>query len=257
MLKIAYICLVCILPASYAAYEYAKKSWPTETDTTILFIGNSLTQRNDLPAMVERIAASRDIDVFTKMSARGSAKLVHHSRDSNVKQMLDETAWDYVVLQEQSQLPALRDPDVAQKTLPFAGKLADRARQVSPETKVVFYMGMAHKNGDQSNKDDFPEIGNYKGMQYRINAAYRTMARQNRASIIPVGEVWARMRAKHPDIELYVDDRHPSVAGTYLAACVFFTTLFSERCEATDHPGKLGDETALKIQKLSDDVLLP
>lgn len=257
MIKFLYISLICMLPAGYGAYELTKGSWPSENDTKILFIGNSLTQRNDLPSMVRKIAQSKEDAVYSKMYARGGAKLSHHSRSEKVKQLLDETDWDYVVLQEQSQLPALSDRYFAQKTLPFAAKLSDRAREVSPETKVVFYMGMAHKNGDPLNKDAVPEVGRYDGMQRRINAAYRQMARQNRASVVPVGETWARMRAKHPEIELYADDRHPSVAGTYLAACVFYTSLFSERCQGAYRPSSLNEETALKIQQLSDDVLSP
>ncbi|WP_434051365.1 MAG: DUF4886 domain-containing protein [Roseibium sp.] len=257
MLKIAYISLICILPAAYAAFELASVSAPSENDTKILFVGNSLTLRNNLPSMVQKIAASKDIKVFTTMHAKGGAQLSDHARDKNVKQTLDEMAWDYVILQEQSQLPALRNQTLAQKTLPYAGKLADRAREVSPETKVVFYMAMAHKDGDQFNKERFPEIGTYRGMQSRINAAYRTMARQNRATVAPVGEVWAKMRARHPNIMLYVDERHPSVAGTYLAACVFFTTLFSQGCSAAYHPQSLDDETASIIQQVSDAAMLP
>jgi len=46
--------------------------------------------------------------------------------------------------------------------------------------------------------------------------------------LAPAGEAWQLARQTHPEINLYADDRHPSTAGTYLAACVFYITLFNK-----------------------------
>jgi hypothetical protein len=47
--------------------------------------------------------------------------------------------------------------------------------------------------------------------------------------IAPVGEAWQYVREHYPKIELYhPDGKHPSKAGTYLAACVISVTLFEE-----------------------------
>jgi hypothetical protein len=41
--------------------------------------------------------------------------------------------------------------------------------------------------------------------------------------------VWERFRATHERPNLYdADGSHPSAAGSYLAACVFFRTLFGK-----------------------------
>lgn len=245
---------LCILPV---LTQKAGAAPGSELVTKVLFVGNSLTLRNDLPDMLKKIAAAKGISVETSTSARGGARLAHHSGDADLLERLDETAWDFVVLQEHTQLPALEDTDVATDSLPFAAELATRARKVSSETQVVFFMGMAHREGDQLHKKTLPAVGSYMGMQARTNATYRKMANSNNAMLAPVGEVWARMRKDHPDIELYVDDRHPSVAGTYLAACVFFTTLFSQKCDAAYIPGSLEGAVGATIQKVSDTVLLP
>lgn len=239
------------LPAHMAVSASA-----SELVTKVLFVGNSLTLRNDLPGMVKQIAATKGIPVETSTSARGSARLAHHFRDTGLLQRLDETPWDFVVLQEHTQLPALNESDVARDSLPFAAELAARARKVSAGTRVVFYMGMAHREGDQFHKKTLPAVGSYTGMQARTNATYRRMAKTSNAMLAPVGEVWARMRADHPGIELYVDERHPSVAGTYLAACVFFTTLFSQSCASAYVPGSLEGAIAATIQQVSDAALL-
>ncbi|MEO0978322.1 MAG: DUF4886 domain-containing protein [Pseudomonadota bacterium] len=234
----------------------ANASPASELVTKVLFVGNSLTLRNDLPGMLEEIAATKGIPVETSTSAKGSARLEHHSSDTGLLQRLDDTAWDFVVLQEHTQLPALDERDVARDSHPFAAALATRARQVSAETRVVFYMGMAHREGDQFHKNTLPAVGSYTGMQERTNATYRRMAKDNNAMLAPVGEVWARMRAAHPSIELYVDERHPSVAGTYLAACVFFTTMFSQSCDSAYVPAALEQAVAATIQRVSNAALL-
>ncbi|WP_420332807.1 DUF4886 domain-containing protein [Roseibium sp.] len=255
MLKTALFSILtfCILPVLTLT---AGASPASGLATKVLFVGNSLTLRNDLPGMLKEIAATKGIPVETSTSAKGSARLAHHSGDAGLLQLMDETAWDFVILQEHTQLPALDDTDVERDSFPFAAELAARARKVSAETQVVFYMGMAHREGDQFHKKKLPAVGSYKGMQDRTNATYRKMAKHNDALLAPVGEVWARMRADHPDIELYVDERHPSVAGTYLAACVFFTTLFAQSCDTSFVPGQLEGAVAATIQRVSDAALL-
>lgn len=53
------------------------------------------------------------------------------------------------------------------------------------------------------------------------------MADSNNAILSPVGVVWKYLRQNHPSIELYqTDESHPSVAGTYAAACTFYATIF-------------------------------
>ncbi|MEM8702407.1 MAG: DUF4886 domain-containing protein [Pseudomonadota bacterium] len=236
--------------------QSAAASPASELVTKVLFVGNSLTLRNDLPGMLKEIAATKGIQVETSTSAKGGARLAHHSADAGLLQLMDETAWDFVVLQEHTQLPALGETDVARDSLPFAAELSARARKTSADTQVVFYMGMAHREGDQFHKNTLPAVGSYMGMQDRTNATYRKMAKHNNALLAPVGEVWAQMRADHPGVELYVDERHPSVAGTYLAACVFFTTLFSQSCASDFVPEALEGAVAATIQQVSDASLL-
>ncbi|WP_299480951.1 DUF4886 domain-containing protein [uncultured Roseibium sp.] len=255
-MKKAFFCTLVGLASLLGPAIDVFASPPSPETSKILFVGNSLTLGNDLPGLVKSIAASKGVSIVTRTTAKGSARLEHHAENPQVKTLLDETAWDFVVLQEHSQLPALRDEDVAQKTLPYARWLAERARLMSPETEVVFYMAMAHRDGDQFNKKNFSKVGTYAGMQQRSNDTYNKMARQNGASVVPVGVVWSQMRTSHPDVNLYIDERHPTVAGSYLAACVFFTTLFSQGCEGAYQPMALADGTGLKIQNLSDDVLL-
>jgi hypothetical protein len=64
-------------------------------------------------------------------------------------------------------------------------------------------------------------------MDSLLNLRYRMMAEDNDAMLSPVGAVWHYIRENHPTIDLYqADESHPSVAGTYAAACCFYAALF-------------------------------
>src|SRR5262249_59875398 len=70
----------------------------------VLFIGNSYTYFNNLPAMFAALAASAGYDVQTEMVAPGGWRLKDHWEKGEGLALLRERRWDYVVLQEQSTL---------------------------------------------------------------------------------------------------------------------------------------------------------
>ena len=80
-------------------------------------------------------------------------------------------------------------------------------------SRVVYFMTWAPK--------DKPE------QTAALEKAYLDIAAKTGGHVAPVGLAFARSLAAHPEIDLYfVDGKHPSLAGTYLAACVFFATLY-------------------------------
>lgn len=223
-----------------------------EPKTRILFLGNSLTSANDLPGMLAQIARSKHHDIECDMYAPGGYTLKQHSNDNVALDKINKADWDFVVLQEQSQLPAFSSELVKRDVFPFARQLCELIRSAKPQARIVFYMTMAHENGDVQNSAWLPEIGTYSGMQRRINESYFTMARDNFAMTAPVGVAWANVRQEHPDINLYNDETHPNPAGTYLAACVFYGVLFNDSAVGLSHPPSVDDMTAAYLQKAAD-----
>ena len=64
-------------------------------------------------------------------------------------------------------------------------------------------------------------------MERAIEAAYGTVGDDLGIDVAPVGAAWAAARVEHPEIDLWQPDgSHPSAAGTYLAACVLYATIF-------------------------------
>jgi hypothetical protein len=57
--------------------------------------------------------------------------------------------------------------------------------------------------------------------------AYTAAGKANDALVIPVGLAFAAVRGERPDLALHLEDKsHPSLAGTYLAACTVYAALF-------------------------------
>ena len=85
--------------------------------TRVLFVGNSYTAGNDLPAMFTQLAVSGGHRVGAGLLAQGSWTLADHASSKATATKLASTQWDTVVLQEQSQLPSVDavhvDPDGA------------------------------------------------------------------------------------------------------------------------------------------------
>ncbi len=227
-----------------------------ENAVGILFIGNSLTSANNLPAMIAAIADSRGVDVITEAHTPGGARLRNHAANKSVLRKLQARSWDFVVLQEQSQWPGFGDRQLSNDVFPFATLLVEETKKANPDTSVIFYMTMAHRNGDPANQRVSPELLTYEGTQRRVNRTYLTMAQDNRALVAPVGEAWRMVREEQPDIALYADNTHPNPTGTYLAACVFFATLFQSPCSGAAVPRRVDQTIAEFLQKTADDVVL-
>lgn len=175
---------------------------------TILWFGNSHTERNDLPGMVAGLAQATAPPRALRQEAhtRGGASLRYHLNRAVTQQRLEARPWHAVVLQEQSARP-FRNPDR------MRDNVRDFAARVAPTgARLVLYMTWPWR--------DQPEARD------TIVATTQDCAAAVGATLAPVGAVWARALDRHPDLPLYADDgRHASPLGTYLAACVLHAVL--------------------------------
>ncbi len=196
----------------------------------VLFIGNSYTEVNNLPQLISNICNSvGDTITYTSSTPGGCTFRQHLSVSSS---LIQQGGWDYVVLQEQSQLPSFPDEQFYNESYPYAQHLCEMVRQYNPEAKIVFYMTWGRKNGDQLNCENFPPLCTYEGMDSLLYLRYMIMAENNHTLVSPVGYVWHNIRDHHPEIELYQsDESHPSLAGSYAAACTFYSVLFEKNPE--------------------------
>ena len=197
-----------------------------QTTKHVLFLGNSYTSVNNLPQMTAQIANSMGDALTYVVNAPGGCTFMQHCTNQSMSYIC-QGGWDAVVLQEQSQMPAFPDWQVEQEVFPYAKQLVDSVYAHSPCGEPMFYMTWGRKNGDQYNAAAFPPLGTYEGMDSLLALRYTLMAQQDDAALCPVGRVWHRLRTTDPKLELYQpDESHPTVAGTYAAACAFYVMLF-------------------------------
>ena len=196
------------------------------TKKRVLFLGNSYTNRNDLPQIVSNIANSRGDTLIVDFYAPNSYTLLLHTRDANTLSIIATGNWDLVVLQEQSQRPALPS-EADTRFFPNVKILDSLVNVFNPCGETMLYMTWGRKNGDVDNCGVHPPVCTYVGMDSLLRLAYMQAADNNKAVVSPVGAVWRHIRQNYPSIELYnVDETHPSVAGSYAAALCFYTCIF-------------------------------
>jgi hypothetical protein len=173
----------------------------------VLFIGNSLTESNDLPARVAEITTAAGHPLRTSAVTQGGASLFDHWENGRAVRSIREGRWSVVVLQQgPSTLPESRAELIA-STKQFAEEI--RRAGGRPALLMVWPLP-----GQQASA---------------VSASYRAAAEANDALLLPAGDAWTILGARDPSLVLTVSDGfHPSVLGTYAAALTVACTLIPE-----------------------------
>jgi PKD repeat protein len=223
----------------------------------VLFLGNSYTFVNDLPSLVQDIASSLGDSIIYDSNAPGGYTLEQHCTNAVTLSKIASQSWDFVVLQEQSQKPSFPPSQVAVEVYPFAKTLDSLIKVNNPCTKTVFYMTWGRKYGDQTNCLSYPPVCTYLGMQQRLYDSYMEMGDSNQAWVAPVGIAWRNSIQADSTLDLFASDfSHPNLYGSYLAACVFYSTFFQASTDSAWYPSTLDADTAAWLQNISDFTVL-
>ncbi|TAH42767.1 MAG: T9SS type A sorting domain-containing protein [Bacteroidetes bacterium] len=208
----------------------------------VLFLGNSYTHSNNLPQLLSDYANSVNDSLLFDESTPGGYTLDQHFTNLTSTGKIMSGGWDYVVMQEQSQLPSFQDYLSAGPQ-----NLSALIVEYNPCARKMFYMTWGRKNGDASNCPVWPPVCTYEGMDSLLYLRYLEMASQNNAEVSPVGYLWRYIRQNYPAIELYwTDGSHPSLAGSYAAAACFYSVIFrKDPTQSTFNPGIDSTEAAI------------
>lgn len=172
-----------------------------------------------------------DTDSYFRPNAIGS-----YSFDANNNIVFNklERLFDVAITMDCSQCPI--HPQLAPTFVKYAKINADTFRKHG--AKPVFFMSWAYQ--------DKPE------MTAQLADAYTREANANNAFVIPAGLAFARSVAKRPDINLYAaDKRHPSLAGTYLAAATSYAALFKRSPVGSSYTAGLDPAVARHLQAMA------
>ena len=227
----------------------------------VLFLGNSYTYVNNLPGMIALLAHSAGDSLFYDSNTPGGYTLgwnpIAHSTNPVSLEMIRQTEWDFVVLQEQSQVPAipvLRDSCM----LPGSIILHDSVKSAHPCSRVLFFLTWGRRfGGIQCFTTNYcsTDFADFDQMQDSLTVAYKGIADSLDDWIAPVGEAWRYVIRNYGMILHSGDDSHPNLNGSYLAACVFYASVFGKSSAGLAYTGGLAADTALLLQQAADSIV--
>lgn len=247
ILKTALIASVCLLAAS---------TYATESDNAykrIMFIGNSFSfynngVHNHLGGLV-RSAGDWSRAYRYRLNTLSGGRL--HEHTSQIKNIINgkNANWDTIVLQPHSNEAITKTRmDAFKRALSEQVKLI-REAGIEP----LLFMTWAYK-GDNA-------------MHQKLMKAYTEAGAEHALRLIPVGIAFQEAQQQLPSIDLFVADvlsvdaegrltykadiKHPSAAGSYLAACVFYAALYQKSPEGLPFLAGLTEETAKQLQRLA------
>jgi hypothetical protein len=231
----------------------AVKQRQVDVPKKILFVGNSYFYYNDsLHNHVRRMVLEADPALEKalqyKSATIGGAPLAHH----DVKGLLApgrlgmKEPYDVVILQGNSgaALAEARTKSFREKVVEFS---ADIARTGA---KTALYMTHAYV---PPNKEASPD------MIRRVEEMTVAAGNEVGALVIPVGLAFEEAYRQQPGLQLHktYDGSHPDLAGSYLAACVVYASLYGKSPvgNAYDYFGKVDKATAAFLQQVAWDTV--
>jgi lysophospholipase L1-like esterase len=174
---------------------------PASPKLRVLFIGNSLTEGNDLPHLVQAMAAAGGVKMKVAAVTPGGQGLEDQWNGGVAKTTLTDGKWDFVVLQQGPSSQLASQAHLKK----WATKWADLIREQGAQPALYMV---------------WPFQGQQKGFEL-VAKSYRAAAKAAEAKILPAGEAWQEALSRDPKIVLYqADNLHPTPAGSYLAALV-------------------------------------
>jgi PKD repeat protein len=225
---------------------------------SVLFIGNSYTSYNNLPQLVQSLSTSAGKTLNIDSSIPGGYLMSSHLNDATTFAKISQGNWDYVVLQEQSQIPTIefyRDNDM----YPAMTDLKALIEQYNPCAKIITYMTWGRRYGgqqcDPSGTYCSPVFANFNQMQNSLTSAYLEISEQLNVQCAPVGVVWQNILNNSTHVLHSGDNSHPNMDGSYVAACTIFSSIWKQGASGLSYTAGLSSTLAQYYQLISDNTL--
>jgi hypothetical protein len=251
-------------------------------EVNVLFVGNSYVNNNNLPEILNQVlveALPKSNEISVRSYAPNGQTFLEHVQDvdgtrgnTELSQWLrtDPEPWDWVILQEQSQTPGFQgfSSEFTDST-DSAIRLDNYIEATGGET--VFLMTWGRREGDERLPSFYPD---FTTMQNLLTAGYDTYmditsTAKRPTRVAPVGIAFQIVHdrilrdggdplASGSDFSrLYRNDgSHPSVEGSYLAACVLYATLTNRDPRQLKYaPDAVSQQRRMEIQEVAFDAI--
>jgi hypothetical protein len=228
----------------------------TAKNTKILFIGNSYTSVNCLPGLFKALSRSAGLAVEVGASMSDGFRFVDHEQLKATQDLINLAAWDFVILQNQSQEPSFRSEDVIASQVPHAQALVNAIHKKNPNAQIIYYVPQAHRQGDPAYCNSYSQVCSFGGMTEALINGYRQYQAATGGKLANAGGAWkAVVDDKAAPFSAGLlwqnDDSHPTILGSYLTAATIFSTIFNRTPVGLFHPAEISDVNASYLQKIA------
>ena len=239
--------------AAAAAPAPRVKAPQVDTPVRVLFVGNSYFYYNDsLHNHVRRMAMAGDPGLEKRLHFKsatiGGARLDQHDIDwlTRPGQIGVKEPFQLVILQGASAEPLSEKGRARfrETLIRFSRLIAERGG------KTALYMTHAYV---KPNKKASPE-------NIRLTEdLYVSVGNQVGALVVPVGLAFEEAYRRRPDMKLQqdYDGSHPTLIGTYLAACTVYASIYGKSPvgNSYDYFGKIDRNDAAFLQQVAEDTV--
>ncbi len=203
---------------------------PIGAGARVLFIGNSLTEFNNLPERVRSLSAAAGLNWVIEAQTVGGGALEDHWNRGTAVPRIQNGNWDVVVMQQgPSALPESR-VNLRQWTVRFNNVIIEAGGR----SALYMVWPMTDRFSDYD----------------RVRDSYALAARDVSGYFLPAGESWRAAWREDPAMQLYGPDGfHPTLAGSYAAALTIFSALSGVSPVGLPAPTGVDAQTAERLQR--------
>jgi hypothetical protein len=238
---------------------------PVDTEvppTKVLFLGSSYFAYNDLPGMFETLSQSAGRDVTVDHNYIIMGFLDDHSVSLESEALIESEQWDYVILQGAAStmgypkahhyiFPPYERHDVELALVTLRQKI----KANYSKTEMVYCMPWAFEDG-MTWLDGYDDT--YFELQQRIYDNTLRFSDQIPFVTAPVGWAWNTIMTSHtePHYLFRSDFNHPSRRGTFVMACVIYSTIFKRSTAGIPYNAGYSEDEAAYLRGVASDTVL-
>ena len=225
---------------------------------SVLFLGNSYSSYNNLPQLVQSLSSSAGKTLIIDSNMPGGFTMSGHTNDATTFSKISQGNWDYVILQEQSQMPTI-DFYRYNDMYPAMTSLKSLIEQYNPCAKIITYMTWGRQYGGQQCGPGAtycsPVFVDFNHMQDSLTSAYLEISEQLNIQCAPVGLTWQNILNDTTLILHSNDNSHPTIDGSYVAALSIYSSIWKQPSNGIVFNAGLTQSRALYYQQMSDNTI--
>lgn len=230
--------IACLILACATVGAGRHASDRSNAELRVLFIGNSLTYSNDLPAIVQAMAeAGKQKRLVYKSLSYPDVSLEDQWNRGEAQKEIAKGRWDIVVLQQ-----GPSGLEESRRLLIDYTRRFDKAIRTAGAKPALYMVWPSHQR--------------FKDFD-RVIESYKLAADDVKGLVFPAGAAWLEAWKQDATLMLYSEDRfHPSVMGSYLAALVIYEKLYGVSSVGLPASLKVQSRTLNKIELPQEKALL-